>query len=255
MTSPSSSQYAMRRSQAIRSCESHLQKILFSAARQIVQSSSAYRSGSRLTSETAFLTAARRTTADLTDQVELAIERYSLAACDFLDSDSSAVKSFLSSEIHGRTSRSRTQAYLANFAEDIVRMAKAGILMGYTPEKILSAVRTGYRSPYVTSVITKAHRKDINIATPSYGRGLTHSAYTNLVRSAQGVIALAWGLAEQQYAQEHGAIGFTSHRGSSFPCPVCDDETTYVHRFGDPYPPYHPRCVCFVRFIYPDTTN
>lgn len=254
MPTPSSPQYAALRAQALRSCESRLQKLLFAAAKRIVQSSSAYRSGSRLTSETAFLNEARQTTAALTEQVEQAISQYSLAACRTLGIGDESVRSFLAADIYGKTSRQRTSAYLANFAEDVVRMSKAGILLGYTPDKILSAVRTAYRSPYVSSVITRARRYAIDIATPSYGKGLTAAAYKNLVRAAQGVIALAWGRAEQQYGQQSGATGFTSHRGSSFPCPVCDDETTYVHRFGDPYPPYHPRCVCFVRFIYPDTT-
>lgn len=249
---PNSSDYAIKRSQALRSCEARLQKILFSAARSIVLLSSKYGSGTQLTNEAAFLAAARRITAKTADDIEKSIESYSLASCDILKINTTRVENLLSSNIYGKSSRERTVSYLRNFAEDIVRMSKAGIIMAYTPDKIMSAVRTGYKSPYTSSVITKAQRKDINIASPSYGKGIYRAAYQNIIRAADGVIALAWGLAEQQYGQENGATGFTSHRGSSFPCPYCDDETTYVHRFGDPYPPYHPRCVCWVKFIYPN---
>lgn len=248
----SSSNYAAKRLEAIRSCEMRLQKILFSAAKQIVLLSSKYRSGDKITNEGAFMADARRITMRVTDKIERNVEEFSLASCVLLGIDTENIDSFLISDIYGKTSRERTVSYLRNFAEDIVRMSKAGVLMNYNTDKIISAVRTGYKNPYLSSVITKARHKDINIASPSYGKGIYRAAYQNIIRAADGVIALAWGHAEQQYGLENGAIGFTSHRGSSFPCPYCDDETTYIHRFGDPYPPYHPRCVCWVKFIFND---
>lgn len=243
-------QYAIDRTRAAVGVESRVQTLLFSAARRIVALSSKHRRGSRVVAEAGFLREARDITAALTDSVEAEIARYARAAATSLGISADNIESFLVSDVYGLSSRERNAKYLANFAEDIVRMAKAGILMGYTDQKILSAVRTGYKNPYVTSVITKARKKDINIATPSYGRGIFHSAYQNIARNARQMVALAWGRAEQQYGMEHGAIGFRSYRGSSYPCPICDDETTYLHHFGDPFPPYHVNCVCFIKFLY-----
>ena len=144
----------------------------------------------------------------------------------------------------------RTTSYLKNFAEDMVRMCKAGVLMKYTDSQLMSAIRTGYKDPYTTSVITKARKEDINIATPSYGKGIFHSAYQNIARNARQMVAVAWGRAEQQYGKEHGAIGYNIFRGSSYLCPICDDETTYLHHFGDPFPPLHSNCRCFIKFVY-----
>ena len=129
-------------------------------------------------------------------------------------------------------------------------MSKAGIMMGYTDTQLLSSVRTGYKNPYLASVITKARTKDISIATPSYGKGIFHSAFQNITRNARQMVAVAWGIAEQQYGKEHGAVAYRVFRGSSYLCPVCDDETAYVHHFGDPFPPFHTNCVCFIKFIY-----
>ena len=70
--------------------------------------------------------------------------------------------------------------------------------MGYSDQQLLSSIRTGYKDPYHTSVITKAKRKDINIDVPSYGKGYYKNAYQNIVRNASQVIALAWGQAEQE---------------------------------------------------------
>ena len=248
-----SKQISISRARALTSCESRIQSVLFSVAKQILLASKKYRRRpGRLSGESRFLADAKAISARAADDIESAVSRYSLASAKLLGVDGSRVESFLSSKVHGKTSRQRTTAYLANFAEDIFRMTKAAALMGYTDSQLLSAVRTGYKSPYVTSVITKARRHDINIATPSYGRGVLHSAYRNLTRNARQMVALAWGMAEQQYGRDHGAVAYRSYRGSSFPCPVCDDETTYIHHFGDPYPPYHINCVCYVKFIYPN---
>ena len=246
---------AIARSKAARLCERHIAAAMFSVAKRILAAASKYSHNSRITNEGAFNDEARRIAIGAVDSTEAFISDYALASTKYYGIEGSGIMSFLTSAFHGATSRERTTKYMANFAEDIVRMVKAGVLLGYPSSKILSAIRTGYKDPYHTSIITKARKYDINIATPSYGQGIFHSAYQNIARNARQMIAVAWGMAERQYGEEHGAIGFTSHRGSSFPCPICDDETTYRHKMTDPFPPYHINCVCWVRFIYNDNEN
>ena len=144
----------------------------------------------------------------------------------------------------------RNTTYLSNFAEDIVRMVKAGTMMGYNDQQILSSIRTGYKDPYKTSVITKARKKDINIATPSYGKGVFQNAYQNIVRNSKQVISIAWGQAEQEYGQEIGAVGYFVHRGSSYNCPVCDDLCGYMHPLNTMVIPAHVSCKCRVEFAF-----
>lgn len=242
--------YAEKRAQALRNMEQHIQKILFPVAKNIAAKASKYKRNGKLYNEKAFLSEARTIAATASGEMEQYTKAYALASCRLLGIGSEGVSGFISGNIHGKSLAERNAIYLANFAEDIVRMVKAGTLMDYSDSKILSAIRTGYKTPYSTSVITKARRKDINIATPSYGRGIFHNAYENLVRNATQAISLAWGQAEQQYGKESGATGFRVYRGSSFPCAVCDDECAYVHSLSDPHPPFHINCVCYTRFIY-----
>lgn len=244
-------EYSVKRSQALRNMESHLQSILFDCAKSIVSKSSRYRKGKVLSNEASLLEEARKVTAEAEESIESYISAYSKASCRILGlKNSNSVDGFLEGEIFGKTTSERNSTYLGNFAEDIVRMIKAGTMMGYTDTQLLSAIRTGYKDPYRTSVVTKAQKKDINIATPSYGKGYYRNAYQNIVRNATQVISLAWGKAEQEYGKESGAIGFKVFRGSSYPCAPCNDECAYVHKFGDPYPPFHPRCCCRAEFIY-----
>lgn len=243
-------EYTAKRMQAIRNMEQHIQKILFPVAKNIVERCSKYKRAGKLSNEKGFLAEARNLSAGASAELERYTKAYALASCRLLDIDNSEIDDFISGKIHGKSLSERNAIYLANFAEDIVRMVKAGTLMGYENSKILSAVRTGYKDPYHTSVITKARRKDINIATPSYGKGIFHNAFENIVRNSAQAISLSWGKAEQQYGKENGATGFRVYRGSSYPCAICDDECAYVHSFSDPYPPFHINCVCYTRFIY-----
>lgn len=242
--------YAIMRAKAQRNCEAHIAAVLFSAAKQIVAAADKYRRGKRIANEQGFINESRLITEKIADNIENYIHDYAVASAKILGIKADNVEAFLVSDVYGKSSRERTLAYLKDFAEDMVKMSKAGILMGYSDAQLLSAVRTGYKDPYRTSVITKARRKDINIATPSYGRGIFHSAYQNIARNARAMVSLAWGQAEQQQGREDGAVGFRVFRGSSFPCATCDNETRYVHRLGDPYPPFHVNCVCYIKFVY-----
>jgi hypothetical protein len=251
-----SANFALKRSQAQRNCESRIQKILFSAAKQIVSASKKYRAAGSLARESSLLVEARNITSALNEQVSSVINAYAEASCKILGiSKTSVVTDYLASDIFGKTTSVRNGDYLRFFAEDIVRMVKAGTLMSYTDSQLLSAVRTGYKDPYSASVITKAKRKDISIDTPSYGKGFYRNAYSNIIRNASSVIALAWAKAEQEFGEENDAIGFRVYRGSSFPCAVCDDEVAKgLQSFNTgTFPPFHVHCVCSVRFEFDDT--
>lgn len=244
--------YAKKRSQALRNCESHLQTILFDVAKKIVSASSKYKVGGSLRNEASFLSDARSIAATASSDIESYTGAYAKASCKILGIGTDNIESFLVGDIFGKTLNERNATYLSNFAEDIVRMVKAGTMMGYSDQQILSSIRTGYKDPYRTSVITKAQKKDINIATPSYGKGVFRNAYQNIVRNSKQVISIAWGQAEQEYGQEMGAIGFKVFRGSSYPCEICDEQTRYIHKIGENPNPYHLQCVCRAEFVFKD---
>ena len=159
--------YSRKRLQAIRNCESKVADILWKSTQKIIAASKRYRGAGRLTNESALLSYAKNVTADAEESINSYISAYSKASCKILGIDSENIESFLVSDIYGKTTSERNAVYLGNFAEDIVRMIKAGTLMGYSDQQILSSIRTGYKDPYHTSVITKAKRKDINIDVPS----------------------------------------------------------------------------------------
>ncbi len=244
-------EYAIKRMQAQRNVADHIDNTLYSAARRIVELSGEFiGTGGELLGEEVLTSLARNITAESESIISAWVERYCRASIRVLDSENDAITGLLDNPRFGRTFAERNADYLSNFAEDVVRMIKAGAALGYNNDQILSAVRTSYKDPYVNSVITKANAKGIFIETPSYGRGKMHAAYDNIIRNAQDTIAYAWGVQEGEDAQGKGAIGFKVFRGSSYPCAVCDDECGYIHDMQDQKPPYHNRCVCRVEYIY-----
>lgn len=244
--------YAKKRSQALRNCESHLQTILFDVAKQIIDASSKYRVDGRLNNESSLLSDARNIAASASDSIESYTGAYANASCKILGIGTESIESFLVGDIFGKTLNERNATYLANFAEDIVRMIKAGTLLGYSDQQILSSIRTNYKNPYKSSVITKAQKKDIDIATPSYGKGIFRNAYQNIVRNSKQVISIAWGKADLEYGKEMGAIGYRVFRGSSYDCPICDDLCGYVHDMDVMVIPAHISCVCRTQFVFKD---
>ena len=245
--------YAVKRMQAQRKCVTHINDILYSAAKSIVSLSATYRNGNRLEREVNFLSKATSVIEKAGEKIENYIVSYSKASCKILGVSTDGVDDYLAGSIYGKTLQERSAMYLSDFAKDIVNMVKAGIFMGYDNDKILSAIRSGYKDPYTTSVITKAQKKNFNIVTPSYGKGVYHSAYQNIIRNARGIISLAWSAAERQYGEENGAVGFVVRRGSSYPCEVCNDEVAkgvqLLEGTGS-LPPFHTRCCCYIEFVF-----
>lgn len=244
-------QFALKRGQAGRNAETHAASILFKAAKKVIDESKTYISPSGgLTREFELLKKAQGIMTSTAPEIEAYMKAYSEASCKILGIGTASVDEYIGGNIFGETFTVRNKRYLSNFAEDIVKMIKAGAILGYSDDKILSAVRTGYKNPYATSIITKAQSKDINIANPSYGRGFYRSSYQNVMRNVRHTIALAWGRAEQEYGEKNGAIGFRVFRGSSYPCAICDDECAYVHKVGEMVVPVHVNCRCYIVFIY-----
>lgn len=242
--------YSRKRLQAIRNCEGHIASILWSAAKDIITISSKYRVGEVLRNEASLLSKAKGITEDAEESINSYISAYSKASCKILGIDSKGIEDFLTGNIYGKTTSERNAVYLGNFAEDVVRMIKAGTIMGYTDQQLLSAIRTGYKDPYRASVITKAKKQDISIDVPSYGKGYYRNAYQNIIRNAKQVIALSWGRAEQEYGKNSGAVGYFVYRGSSYDCPVCDDLCGYMHPLDTMVIPAHPNCACRVELFF-----
>lgn len=243
-------EYPLLRSRASQAAENAASEILYGIARDIVGESAAHMSGKRLTDRAGLLSAAVRIASRKTEDLDRVISRYALMAPERYGAGRDAVEAYLGSRVAGKTPHERNAEYLGRFASDIVRMIEACSLLGYGRSETESAVRTGYRNPYVLSVVTKANGKGGSITVPSYGRGVYRSSYMSIVRNVRETVSAAWSEAVMEYGRESGAVGYRVLRGSSYPCAVCDDLTVGIHPMDESLVPAHTSCRCYVVFVY-----
>lgn len=246
-------QYVSRRAQAERNVRTRIQRILAALSSDIVKAAKGI---TLVSSEPTFRQMVYARSKSDVDAAEEAlnyyIREYSKASITILgDKDTGATGRLLNSELFGKTFEERSHTYMQYFFNDVVKMIIAGRKLKMKEADLEKTVQSQYRDPYTNGIIDQANRKGANIQVPSYGRGIYHSAYGNIVRNAQGTISIAWGREQKNYAKRNGAIGFIVFRGSSYPCAICDDEVDggYIHPIGDAVPPYHVNCVCGVIYI------
>jgi hypothetical protein len=244
--------FALKRAQAQNNVDTHVTSVLWKTAKKIVEASRKYRTyptSKKLSREADFAREAERIALGAERDIETYITAYSRASTKILGLKSTKdVDRYLGKKVFGKTYMQRNREYLSMFAEDIVKMVKAGVSMRYKTTKIMEAVRSGYKDPFTATVITKAAKKNILTEIPSHGRGVYQASYENVVRNARNTVHLAWGQAELEYGTEHGYTGYFVHRGSSFPCETCQSHVGWLHNLNEMVVPLHVSCRCWVTF-------
>lgn len=244
--------FAAKRAQAERNVARRIDAILNETAQQILQQSQGLVivSSKALFSELMAVRTHPAIEAAKT-QINGLIRDYAKASITTLeDKNTGATTRLLNSNLFGRTFEQRTETYMRYFLGDVLNLIMAGRRLRLSNARLADAVSKEWRDPYNGTLITQANRKGANITTPSYGRGIYHSAYDNIIRAAQGTIAIAWGREERNFARRNGATGFYVHRGSTFPCDLCQSKVGFLHPITDPVTPFHVRCKCFIEYVF-----
>ena len=248
--------FATKRAQAQRNAADHVASILWKTAENIVKAAREYRPyyQSKTMSDVAqYEKGARQIAANAEKAIEKYVEAYSQAGGRVLRIDTKElVNSYLKQEVFGKTYMQRNSEYLSDFAEDIVKLVKAGVSLRYDERKIINAVRSSYKDPYNRSLMTKAAKADNKaMEVPHRGRGVYTASYENVIRNVQNTINLAWGRTEITYGEMTGAVAYRTYRNSSYPCDICDEIASVPHRMSEGMLiPAHHSCVCGVKFIF-----
>lgn len=167
---------------------------------------------------------------------EIREENYTLALSTN-KTDKGLILEYITRDINGSSYSDRLKLYTDRFKMELEDFLVGGLMLGYSAYKTMDLIRKSYKDPYNNSVTSEYKRK-----------GFTSYARMSLL--VRHTIADAWMYADMEQAIRNGAIGFISYRGSSYPCSLCDDNAGRFHTFAEPYPPYHPHCVCYAVPIY-----
>lgn len=229
--------YIRRRLEAELSMEHYLDSALVKAAKEIVNI--AYK---RNIPASLFSFNYDRFMASEIDEIirklVIQLEEYDyLMALSTDKADNNDLIPYINREINGITYTDRMGHYVSRFKLELQDFIAAGLVIGLSESEIMKEIRLSYKKPYNDSIISDR---------PHRGQG----AYSRLLVLTRHTIADAWMYADMEQAIRMGAIGFYSFRGSSYHCQLCDDMANRFHTFAEPYPPYHPSCMCYAVPIY-----
>ena len=247
--------FASKRAQAQRNAADHVANILWKTAESIVKTARKYRpyyQSKTISNVAQYEKEARQIAANAEKTIEKYVEAYSQAGGRVLRIDTKGlVSNYLKQEVFGKTYMQRNSEYLSDFAEDIVRLIKAGVTLRYDEKRTINAVRSSYKDPYTRSLMSKAAKVENKaVEIPHRGRGVYTASYENIIRNVRNTIGLAWTQTEKEYGENNGAVGFYVHRASSIPCNICDEHVGWLHKLTDPAPMYHTSCKCIVEYVF-----
>lgn len=245
--------YASKRSQAERNVKDHIDDVLTNTVKSIAIKTNIIKTVTSKEEFKAEVYKAAENDLKLANRIIANyITEYSKASIKVLgDKDTGALTRMLNGKLFGKTFKKRNDTYMSYFANDVTNLLYACRVLEMNADETQKALLQFFKDPYTSDVIARANKKNSNIATPEYGRGIYHSAYENVVRNAQGTIALVWQKELGNYAKRSGALMFTPHRGSSYICPLCDsyaERSFPIDTWDENAPLYHSRCKCYVTF-------
>lgn len=118
---------------------------------------------------------------------------------------------------------------------------------------ILSYIDNPLASPLWQDALNAGYLSDsIRSGIYLYGKGNQKNVLKALAGVESYAINEAFQYASVLHYRKSGAIGYRTHRASSYDCPQCDELTTQIWPLDVMVLPAHPNCVCFTTPVYAD---
>mgnify|MGYP000093433787 CR=1 FL=1 len=152
---------------------------------------------------------------------------------------------FILGENHGMTFAERLENYCGKYRDELMVLVGAGLFLGIAKSALVKSIGENLKHPYANQLIAEGIGNGI-----SYGRGRTNSMFTALSGLTKYGIESAWMQHWELKTEADGAIGWIVQRGSSYPCPQCDDNCGFHSIDEGTQLPQHLSCCCFAVPIY-----
>lgn len=146
---------------------------------------------------------------------------------------------------HGMTFDERLTDYVDKYRNELLLLISAGLFLGIGKSVLVKSIGDNLKHPYANQLLADG------IAAPlSYGRGRTNSMFTAISGLTKYGIESAWMRHWELKTGADGAIGWLIQRGSSYPCPQCDDNCGFHSIDEGTQLPQHLSCCCYAVPIY-----
>lgn len=111
---------------------------------------------------------------------------------------------------------------------------------------VLQYIDNPFASPLWQDAFNEAYNSTaIRSKGYSYGKGNQRNVLAALTEVERYSINEAFQFGRVTRYRKMGAIGYRTHRNSTYDCPYCDELTMVIHPLDSVVLPAHPRCVCY----------
>lgn len=180
------------------------------------------------------------------DWLKEAIDDYfqTFAIADYVDTRD-RILPFILGENHGMTFDERLKDYCGKYRDELMVLVSAGLFLGIAESALVKSIGENLKHPYSNQLLASGIKAPL-----TYGRGRTNSMFTAISGLTRYGIESAWMRHWELKTEADGAIGWIVQRGSSYPCPQCDDNCGFHSIDEGTQLPQHLSCKCFAVPIY-----
>jgi hypothetical protein len=167
------------------------------------------------------------------------------------------ILTYIGRDISGSNFYGRLDAHTDTFRKEMEGVIAAGLLIGASKTKVKQSIKANLRTPYQSQIFNDAAKLNLGSAKVlvekglHLGVGISNSSFNSINTLGRYTIGDAWMYDGYLEMDAQGAVGYVGHRGSSYPCQLCDDEAGRFHPLSDGMIyPLHPNCVCYVTPVF-----
>ena len=193
----------------------------------------------------------------LSDAILEDIEERARRAVEYAEAeeDEDAILFYIKRPIDGQDIIQRLDKHcstLRYFLEGWIAIGMANKLQDYEiTNQILSHIDNPFASPLWQEAFNAGYLSTaIRSQGYTFGKGNQRNVLNALTEIERYAINEAFQYGKILGYGKKGAIGYRTHRNSSFDCPYCDELTTHIWPLDEIVLPAHPRCVCYSTPVY-----
>lgn len=194
---------------------------------------------------------------ELSDEILSDIEERARKVIQYAEEedDEAMILAYMKREREGEDLITRIDKHNSNFRYFLEGWIAIGMVNGLSETGLLTNILTFAENPFVSPLWQKAFSEGylsnaIRTRGYSFGKGNLRNPMMALTELGRNSINEAFQYGSVLRYGKLGAIGYRTHRASSFDCAYCDELTLRVFPLTMLVLPAHPRCVCFCTPVY-----
>lgn len=193
----------------------------------------------------------------LSDDILSDIEERARKAIEYAEEedDEEIILAYIKREINGTDIVERLDKHCSTLRYFLEGWMAIGLVNGIETyeltNQILRYIDNPFASPLWQESFNAGYLSDsIRTQRYIYGKGNQRNVLSALTEIEQYAINEAYQYGRILKYGKLGAIGYRTHRNSSFPCEECDELTRHIWPLDEIVLPAHPRCICYSTPVY-----